>query len=278
MKTGVILMAQGFPSTESEIDQYLKNLYPEGTDCKTARVELTNALRKIGGECPQGRVILKQKKALEEALPIKVYLGMRLWEPSIYTAVTQAKADKVGRLIGIVLTPHYAKGTVGACQELLKSVAKDMEIIPIWSWASHPLFINYWVSQLKEGSTVLFTAPKIEQSKSGLFLSELQETIRAIEKRVSIDAHLGFHSIVPVPGPSTGPDIWEVIKLLRKREEIIIAPIGFTSDQVELLFHLDRHFKKRTEKLGVKWTRLRVPNANPILTATLARVVHSVLS
>jgi ferrochelatase len=277
MKTGVILLAQGFPSDESQLDQYLTNLFPEGGEGNSTKVELANALRKIGGECPQGTIIQKQCSALDEALPIKVYLGMRLWEPSIYTAVAEAKKDRVGRLIGISLTPQYAKGSVGECQELLKSIAKDMKIIPVWSWASHPLFINYWVSQIKKGSTVLFTAPTMEQSKAGLYQSELQETIRAIQKRVSIEAHLGFHSIVPVPEPHTGPDIWEVIKLLRKKEEIVVAPIGFTSDQVEVLFNLDRHYKKRTENLGVKWTRLPVPNSNPIFTATLARVVHSVL-
>jgi len=277
MKTGVILLAQGFPSDENQLDQYLTNLLPEGVDGSSAKGELANALRKIGGECPQGSIIQKQCAALDEALPIKVYLGMRLWEPSIYTAVAQAKKDQVGRLIGISITPQYAKGSVGACQELLKSVGKDMEIIPIWSWASHPLFINYWASQIKKGSTVLFTAPTMEKSKAGLYQNELQETIRAIQKRVSIEAHLAFHSIVPIPEPHTGPDLWEVIKLLRKRENIVIAPIGFTSDDLELLFHLDRHFKKRTEKLGVKWTRLPVPNSNPIFTATLARVVHSVL-
>ncbi len=277
MKTGVILMTQGTPNREDQLERYLENVYPDPESRRSALVELANAFRNIGKECPQLNLLRKIRDSLEEALQMKVYLGMQHWEPSVYTAVTQAREDRIGRLVGIVLTPHYAKGIVGACQALLKKVATDMQVLPVWSWASQPLFIDYWASQMKEGASVLFTAPKMEQSKAGLFLSELQDTIRSIQKKIQIKPHLAFHSILPVTSPSTSPDIWEAIKLLRKTDELLVAPVGFICDQLEVLFTLDRLYGKKAKRLGIDWTRLRLPNNNPILTATLARVVHSVL-
>ncbi len=277
MKTGVILMAQGFPAKEDQLRTYLDNVHPDREPPKTARAELANALRKIGGECPQSKMIRSQRDALADAIGRNVYIGLQHWEPSIYTAVARAREDRVGRLVAIVLTPHYARGIVGECLGLLKKVAKDMQVLPVWSWASQPLFIEYWASQINPGATVLFTAPKIAQAKAGLFLSELQETIHSLRGKVPIDAHLAFHSIVPMEEPSTGPDLWEMIKLLRKKDELLVAPIGFTCDQLEISYTLDRVFRKKAEKLGIGWTRLPLPNANPILVAALARVVHSVL-
>ena len=94
-------MAYGSPSRPEDIQAYF-------ADIRGGR-----PYRRIGGSSPLNGITERQRAALEEELGLPVYVGMKHWHPRIRDAIDRAAADRVERITGIVLAPHFSRMSVG---------------------------------------------------------------------------------------------------------------------------------------------------------------------
>jgi ferrochelatase len=263
MRSGIILMAHGSPDSVDQMGDYLRHVLTRKPPTPEIIAEFQDRYRQIGGRSPLLDISLAQGRALQEQLGVPVYVGMRHWAPLIKDVVQQARREGVERLIGIALAPQYSRISVGAYHAELEKTG--IACVKIEHWHREPSLLEYWRRATTGKEFVLFTAHSIPTEGAEPYPSQLAEMLKEI---VSGPHAFAYQSKSPSPIPWLGPEVPEVLKTLKGR--ISVAPVGFVSDHVEVLYDLDILHRKQAEALGLVWDRLPMPNADPLLIEALA--------
>jgi ferrochelatase len=270
MKTGVLLMAHGSPDTVDQMGDYLRKVLTRKAPTPELIAEFQERYRLIGGRSPLLEISRRQAQALELRIGMPVYVGMRTWTPTIAEAVEAARKDGVDRLVGLSLAPQYARVSVGAYQAELEKTG--MPHVMVRDWHLEPTLLGYWRDLTKGKDFVLFTAHSIPAQDAEPYPTQLAEMVRAL---ATGPHRLAYQSKSPSPIPWLGPEIPEVLPLLKGR--VTVAPIGFVSDHVEVLYDLDILHRKQAEERGLVWERLPMPNDHDLLIGALASAVGKAL-
>lgn len=274
MKTGVLLMAHGSPDSVDQMEEYLRHVMTRRPPTPQFVAEMQGRYRQIGGRSPLLDITCEQAAELSHELAMPVYVGMRHWSPFIKDTVDRARREGIQRLIGLALAPHYADVSVGAYHRVLREAAGDIELVLIKSWATEPHLLDLWSSRLEPGVNVLFTAHSVPVEGAEPYPTEVQATIRGILDRVPVKAHFAWQSKSPSPIPWLGPEIPEVLPRL-KGQEVVVAPVGFIADHVEVLYDLDILHRAQAQEFKIDWTRVPMPNNHPLLVQALAETVRA---
>ncbi len=270
MKTGVLLMAHGAPDRVEEVGDYLRRVLARRPPTPELIAAFEDRYRQIGGRSPLLDITRAQAAALETRLGMPVFVGMRHWKPFIAEAVEEARKAEVDRLVGLALAPQYARVSVGAYHAELEKTGFARILVD--HWHLEPALVEYWRRAAFGREFVLFTAHSIPAEGAEPYASQLADMVKA----VATGPHaLAYQSRSPSPVPWLGPEIPEVLKTLRGK--VSVAPIGFVSDHLEILYDLDVLHRRQAEGLGLSWERLPLPNAHPLLIEALASAVGKVL-
>lgn len=270
MRTGVLLMAHGSPDRVEDMGEYLRHILTRRPPTPELISEFQDRYRRIGGRSPLLDITRAQAAALEKRLGIPVFVGMRHWTPRIADAVAEARKAGVERLVGLALAPQYARVSVGAYQAELEKA--DVPCVMVREWHLEPALVEYWRRATAGKDFVLFTAHSIPSEGAEPYPSQLAEMVKAVAGGPHA---LAYQSRSPSPIPWLGPEIPEVLKTLRGK--VSVAPIGFVSDHVEVLYDLDILHRRQAEALGLGWERLPMPNDHPLLIEALASAARKVL-
>lgn len=271
MKTGVLLMAHGSPDTLDQMGDYLRHILVRKPPSDAVIAEFQDRYRQIGGKSPLLEISLRQAAALQSALGLPVYVGMRHWHPFIREAVAKARADGVERLVGLPLAPHDAKVSVGAYLRELE--AAGMPFVAVRNWHLEPALIEYWRGMTKGKPFVLYTAHSIPSGDAEPYPTQLAEMVRAIATGPHAFA---YQSKSAAPVPWLGPEIPDVLPSLSGT--VAVAAVGFVSDHVEVLYDLDLLHRRQAEARGLRWERLPMPNDHPLLVEALASAARKALA
>jgi len=270
MKSAVLLMAHGSPLSVDQMGDYLRKVLTRKPPTPELIAEFQDRYRQIGGRSPLLEISLKQGRALEKKLGVKVYVGMRHWTPTIAEAVEQARKDDIDHLVGIALAPQYSDVSVGAYhRELEKTGIRNSQVL---HWYEEPALLEYWRRVTKGKEFVLYTAHSIPSKDASPYPEHLADMVR----RIATGPHaFAYQSKSPSPIPWLGPEVPEVLQTLEGT--ISVAPIGFVSDHVEILYDLDILHRGHATALGLKWDRLPMPNDDPLLIEALASAAGKAL-
>jgi ferrochelatase len=271
MKTAALLMAHGTPDSLDEIEPYLRRVMTRRLPTAEFVEVIRDRYRQIGGRSPLTDITHRQAAKLSSALAMPVYVGMRHWNPSIADAVARAEREGVQRLVGICAAPHFATISIGA-YETAMAVPPGMEKRFIRQWHLEPALVECWRTQLAPGVHVLYTAHSIPADGAEPYPSQLQQTLRAI----ALPGSLAFQSRSPSPVPWLEPDVDTVLG--RLKEPVQVAPIGFVSDHVEVLYDIDILHAATAKRLGVPYSRVPMPNDDPLLIEAMASAVRKALA
>ncbi len=303
-------MAYGTPKKREEIEPY----YTHITGRKPSAVlieELATRYEMIGGISPLARITENQVKALEKALnkdngevQFKAYLGLKHIAPFIEDTVKRMHDDGIKEAIGIVLAPHYSTLSIASYNQRALETAEslgDLKLYTIDSWYNEPAFTDYWANQLKEAvsklseteqekTAVIFSAhslPKRILQVNDPYAQQIEETAAIIAEKSTITTNngktapvnyaIGWQSAGKSPEPWLGPDVKELTKELSDKDgytTFIYAPIGFTSEHLEILYDNDIECKETTYQLGAKYLRLPMPNDRPEFIEALKAVIE----
>jgi ferrochelatase len=270
LKSGILLMAHGSPEGVDQMGDYLRHVLTRKPPTPEIIAEFQDRYRQIGGRSPLLDISLAQGRALQERLGVPVYVGMRHWAPLIRDVVAQARRDGVERLVGIALAPQYSRVSVGAYHAELEKTG--ISCVKVESWHREPALLEYWRRATAGKEFVLFTAHSIPTEGAEPYPAQLAEMV----KEIASGPHaFAYQSKSPSPIPWLGPEVPEVLQTLKGK--ISVAPIGFVSDHVEVLYDLDILHRKQAEALGLTWERLPMPNADPLLVEALASAATKVL-
>jgi protoporphyrin/coproporphyrin ferrochelatase len=286
VKTAVVLMAYGSPSSIEDIPAYLADIR-EGKPVSARAVEaLVERYRRIGGRSPLDDVTEAQRAALEDVLRLPVYVGMKHWRPRIAQAVEAALAGEAERVVGVVLAPHYSRLSIAGYRSRLEAaLAGRAELVFVESWHDHEPFLDVLADRVRGTEAhVVFTAHSLPARIVGEgdpYVDQLLETSRLVAERAALgDWSFAFQSASATGEPWLGPDILEELERLHREgaRSIFACPVGFVSDHLEILWDLDIEASGHAASLGIEFGRIRSLNDDPAFVAALAELVREAVS
>ena len=285
MSTAVVLLAYGSPSRIEDVPAYYADIRggrpikPEHLDDLVARY------RRLGIEDsnPLNEITEATRAALEAELGLPVFTGMRHWTPRIAEAVEQALAGGATELVGLVLAPHYSTLSIEKYREQLeRAVAGRAELRFVERWGSEPGFVELLGERLvsERHNHVVFTAHSLPArilDEGDPYRDELLETARLVAEAAGANEwSFAFQSESPTGEPWLGPDILEHLNELAACDvrDVVLCPIGFVADHLEIRWDLDVEAAERAQELGLRLERIELPNADPAFVAVLAGLVR----
>ena len=296
---GVLVMAYGGPESLDDIPGYLADIRGGRVTPRHVVEEITENYRAIGGRSPLLEVTRRQVDALRTELGhgFRCYLGMRHWAPWIEEVVGEMVEDGIERAVGIVLAPHYSTLSVERYQQRvadgleLYRGAIEFEHVP--SYHDVPGLIEAFAARVEEGLTrwpaeerdrvhVVFSAHSLPErvlADGDPYDAQCRQTARLVAERAAIPEERrswSYQSAGRTPEPWAGPDLGDHVRDLASRgvRDIVVVPVGFVSDHVELLFDVDVRARAVAEAVGVRLERPPALNDDPVFVRTLAQLVE----
>jgi ferrochelatase len=293
-RAGILLLAHGTPDTLEEIPDYLSNV-TAGRALPENVIEEIRHRYSLIGRSPLTPITLEQGRLLAEQLHMPVYVGMRNWKPYIADVVRRMSEDGVTKIVGICLAPQNSRTSVGLYRRALFTAADGVQIDFIEGWADHPLLADAFAERLRAcwtpNAAVLFTAHSVPvrtlqaSGKTGAdpYADEAKRTAELVAERVGIGPDqwtFAFQSQGMSGGPWIGPSVEDTLTGLQQKgfDKVILQPIGFLCDHVEILYDVDIAFREFARNLGIELTRPESLNDSPLLTAALADLANKGLA
>ena len=278
-------MAYGSPDRIDDIRPYLEDIREGRSVSEAAVEELTERYRRIGGRSPLGAITERQRAALERELDMPVYVGMKHWQPRIADAAGAALDGGAERIVGLVLAPHYSALSIAGYRERLeRAVAGRAEVRFVESWHDHEPFVDVLANRLRgTNAHVVFTAHSLPERILAIgdpYRDQLLETSRLVAESAGLAGwSFAFQSASVTGEPWLGPDILDELDELHRRgvSNVLVAPVGFVSDHLEILWDLDVEAQERAAELGLELDRIESLNDDPAFIRALAALVRSTL-
>jgi ferrochelatase len=270
-----LLLAHGAPERVEDVPEYLN--YVRGGRPVAPQVveEVASRYREIGGSSPLTKWTRVQAEALEKLAGMPVFFGMRNWHPLIRETMDRVRAAGITRLACICLAPQYAELSVGLYMKHTEAAADGIELAWARNYHDEPMLIDAFAERLQGArGHVIFTAHSVPAPAES-YERECRETASLVAARAGIAEYgFAFQSQGMSGGEWLGPT---VESLLGPHKEVVIAPIGFVCDHVEILYDIDVQFKKYALERGITLTRTESLNGSDTFTRALAAVVGRTL-
>jgi ferrochelatase len=303
----VLLLAHGTPDTLDQIPEYLRNV-TGGRTMPDAVIEEIRHRYSLIGHSPLTELTLAQGRQLAETIGKPVYVGMRNWKPYIGDVVRQMQADGVVSAAVICLAPQNSRTSVGLYRRAVYAAAGDgMKIDFTEGWADDPLLADAFAARLllvwrkvsEETGTavpVLFTAHSVPQrtvepqaatadepaKPADPYAEDAKRTAQMVAERIPglKEWRFAFQSQGMSGGPWIGPTVEETLTALYQEgnKAVVIQPIGFLCDHVEILYDIDIGFRAFGAKMGLRIERPESLNESPLLTSALADLARQGLA
>jgi protoporphyrin/coproporphyrin ferrochelatase len=285
MKPAVVLMAYGSAATAADVPAYLSDIRGGRPVSQEAVDELTERYRRIGGRSPLDEITERQRAALERELGIPVLVGMKHWEPRIAEAAEAALARGADTLVGLVLAPHYSRLSIAGYRERLEhALGGRAELRFVDSWHDHSAFLEVLADRVRGfDGDVVFTAHSLPErilADGDPYRDQLLETSRLVADRAGLTAwSFAFQSASATGEPWLGPDILEELDRLAANgvSRVLVCPVGFVSDHLEILWDLDVEARERATELGLELERIESLNDDRAFIGALAGLVRAQL-
>jgi ferrochelatase len=286
----VVLMAYGSPDRMEDVSAYYADIRGGRPVQPELLAELTERYRRLGIEQsnPLNAITEATRAALEGELGLPVLTGMKHWTPHIAEAAQAALATGADRIAGLVLAPHYSRLSIGGYrQQLEEALAGRAELVFVESWHTEPGFIELIARRVetrRASSHVVFTAHSLPArilDEGDPYQDQLLETSTAIAQAAGLrEWSFSYQSESPTGEPWLQPDILDHLATLRAQgvEEVLLCPVGFVVDHLEIRWDLDTEAAERARQLGLRLDRIEMPNADPAFIRVLAAIVKRALA
>ncbi len=288
-RAAVVLMAYGSPERLADVPAYYRDIRGGRPIRPELMDDLVERYRRLGieGGSPLNAITEETRGALEAELDgVPVFTGMKHWTPRIADAAERAVGSGSRAVVGLVLAPHYsAMSIAGYRSQLERALAGRVELLFVESWYEEPAFVDLLADRVRGAEAhVVFTAHSLPERilESGdPYRDQLLETARLVAERAGLEEwSFSFQSESQTGEPWLGPDILDHLADLRARgvEDVLVCPVGFVADHLEIRWDLDHEAKEKADELGLGFARIELPNADPAFVRVLAGLVRRALA
>ena len=314
-KQAVLLLAHGTPETVEQIPEYLRNVVNGRPLPQSVVEEIQHRYAQIGHSplteitFAQARLVEAELAAAGQAVP--VYVGMRNWRPYIPEVVRQMRTDGIEEASVICMAPQNSRTSVGLYRRAVEAEAGNLRIDFTPGWAQHPLLADAFAERLRPALAklnkevggpvpVLFTAHSVPtrtveapaaDADTGKrlwpgqgadpYAEEARHTAELVAARVPEIPRwwFAFQSQGASGGAWLGPSVEETLDRLAAEgvTALILQPIGFLCDHVEILFDVDILFRDYAIKTAIRLERPESLNASFTLAKAVADLARGAL-
>ncbi len=303
-KIGVLVMSYGTPESMDQVEAYYTHIRRGHPPTEEQLQELKDRYEAIvGGVFPLRANTDSQVAALQETLDrlnedknrrFVCYQGLKHARPFIEDGVAQMAEDGIKEAIGIVLAPHYSVMSVGGYIKRAKAKAEECGVAMkfVESYHLHPKLIQAFANRVsskldlfeeagaeRSKVRVLFSAHSLPEKILAMgdpYQDQLLETSAAVaEKAGAVSWQFTWQSAGRTAEPWLGPDILDTLRTLSQEqvEDVLVAPVGFVSDHLEVLYDLDIEAKAIAKELDIRLERIDSLNTDPLYMETLSEVI-----
>jgi ferrochelatase len=293
---GVLLLAHGAPDKLDDIPEFLLNVRGGRPLPEPMAKEIVRRYSLIGGRSPLLRLTTLQAEALAQLIAHPVHVGMRNWKPFISEAVARLWNEGVERVVAVCLAPQNSRTSIGLYRKSLADAAEQtgpgLVVDFIESWHDHVGLIEAFrervaaALQRAEQETggpvpVIFTAHSVPEhtiAEGDPYEQQVRETAALVARAVGLaEYRVAFQSQGMTAERWIGPTVESQIDELAQAgvKDVLLAPVGFVCDHVEILYDIDILFREYGKARGVTVRRSESLNASPQLAAALASVVNA---
>ena len=293
---GVLLLAHGAPDRLEDIPEFLLHVRGGRKLPDAAVEEVKRRYALVGGGSPLLRQTNRQAEALAEMLGQPVFVGMRNWKPFISESVRRLAEEGIRRVVALCLAPQNSRTSVGLYRERLRDAvekfAPHLEVEFVESWhvqadliAAFREKISRALDKVEElaggGAPVIFTAHSVPArtiADGDPYERQVRETAASVARMMSLgEWSVAFQSQGMTDEPWIGPTVESEIDRAAAagHRGVLIAPVGFVSDHVEILYDIDVVLRDYGRSKGVTVSRSESLNDSPLFIRALASIVGS---
>jgi ferrochelatase len=290
MKQGVLLVAHGAPERVEDVEEYLGYVRGGRPGSPEVLAEVRSRNIAIGGGSPLLRWTRAQAEALERLLGLPVFFGMRNWHPFLRETMDQVRDAGIDKLAAICLAPQFSELSVGLYIRRTREAAAEAgvtaEIVWAKSYHTEPLLIEAYAERLRPllaAERTLFTAhslPAQALAAGDPYEAECRATAAAVAASAGIAQwDFAFQSQGLTGGQWLGPTVESCLDQYAAASirEVVLDPVGFVSDHVEVLFDIDILFREYAAARNIALRRPESLNDSATFTAALAEVAKRCL-
>jgi ferrochelatase len=295
----LLLLAFGGPRSLDEVEPFLNRLFRGRKPSSEQLERIKDRYRLIGGRSPLPEITFQQAAALEKRLdakgyPLKAYVGMRYGHPLIEETLKEILEDGIHEVIALPMAPFRSRASTGAYIEELNQIKKNRggktEISFVEGWHLHPLFLGAIQEKIGEGLMqftaeerksvhLIFSAHSLPKSlvENEPYVRDMEESVREVLKKTEPHPwHIAFQSRGTGPEEWLGPDVESVLAELsgQKVREVLVVPIGFVADHIEVLYDIDILYRGKAESMGMILKRTTSLNFSRRFIEALAAIVE----
>jgi len=295
----LLLLAFGGPRSLDEVEFLLTRLF-QGRKPSAEQIErVKERYRLIGGFSPLLKITQEQTKGLEEELKkrgysFKSYVGMRYGHPLIEETLKEILQDGITEIIALPMAPFQSRASTGAYIEEVKRAKKilnkEVSLSFVVGWHLHPLFLEAVRERIAEGLKgfgeeerkgvhFLFTAHSLPKSiiEKDPYAKEIEASIKGVLGKLEpFPWHMAYQSKGGGPEEWVGPDVESILTELSRQKvrEILVIPIGFVADHIEVLYDIDILYREKAESMGMVLRRSPSLNFSKRFIEALATIVE----
>lgn len=304
----VLIISFGGPQGMDDVRPFLRNVL-RGRPVAPGRIdEVAHHYEAFGGVSPITELTRRQADGLARVLvargtPLPVYVGMRNWHPFIADTLAAMSKAGIRRAIGFIAAAHagyssceqYRHNVDDARRVLRERGLADVEVTYASSWFDHPLFVEANARHIEAAierlpvpvrarARLVFTAHSVPLAAAvrSRYREQLRESARLVAARLNLDDWaLVYQSRSGRPeDPWLEPDICDYLRQAPADgvAAVVVSPIGFVSDHVEVLYDLDREAAGVAQAIGLPMTRAAAVNDAPAFLDMMADVVTRVVT
>jgi ferrochelatase len=305
-RPGLVVMAYGTPAAPDQVEAYYTHIRRGRTPSPEQLADLGRRYEAIGGVSPLAERTRDQVGAVAAALDAaepgiwRVALGNKHTPPFVEDAVAELASSSSGgrpdRIVGLVLAPHYSRGSVGEYHDRARAAAGGHGVgyVPVDAWHDEAAWLDAQAARMRaaldtlpDKTKVLFTAHSLPERVlvDDPYPDQLRASATAIADRAGLDPWYGWalawQSAARTPEPWRGPDVSEVIRDLAatgRAEGVLVCPQGFVSDHLEVLYDLDIDARRVADDVGLAFARTASINDDTSVMAALAERVRRVMA
>jgi ferrochelatase len=294
-------MAHGSPDHLDDMAAYLQHVRGGRPTPQALVDDIQERYRLIGGRSPLLDLTRAQGEGLEARLNanggrLRVYVGMRHWHPFIKDTLQQMVADGIRRVVAVSMAPQYSRLSVGAYRRALEMAQEELgtslDVTTVTSWHDHPLLLQAFAesvraichqlsAEVRAQLSVIFTAHSLPQriiTEGDPYPHEVERTAAGVARLLGLPTwEVAYQSQGATAEPWLGPALDEVFDraVAQNRRALLVVPVGFVCDHVEILYDIDILAQKVAQEKGLSLWRTGSLNTSPTFIEALASVVEA---
>jgi len=293
----LLVVSFGGPEGQDDVIPFLQNVL-RGRQVPAERVEeVASHYRRFGGVSPINSQVRALIAALRDELAashidLPVYWGNRNWHPFLSDTIQQMAVDGRQRALAFITSPYSYSGRrqylddVEAARVKVGDRAPVVEELPVFY--NHPGFVEANADNLRaalaaagDGAAVAFTAHSIPTAmeESAEYVAQVTETARLVARQAGLaNWCLVYQSRSgPPTQPWLEPDIGEHLQALAHNgvAKVVVAPIGFISDHMEVIYDLDVQAREMAEGLGLTFVRAATVGTAPAFVRMIRQLIET---